>query len=181
MKYTHIYETDSFRTLSKAGIAALPEAAHRRRIDRDLKLRTTNDTKTGELRARIVKVKLGEDLHIFGAGDPYDVRISMNLEINVDRPGFDPTLMTEEPTEQRRAPPNRKKDRLSYKHLAYQVDLTRVDREGMPQKYELELEVDAKVLRDQIAALEHGQPHAYTDVVDGFVSNMLMLMKQSRA
>ncbi|KAF2171937.1 hypothetical protein M409DRAFT_63472 [Zasmidium cellare ATCC 36951] len=178
--YKHIYEVDSFRTLSKAGMAALPGAAHRRRPDRDLKLRTSTDTKTGEVRARIIKVKLGEDLHIFGAGDPYDVRISMNLEINMDRPGFDPTLLTEEPTETKRAPPNRRKDRLSYKHLAYQVDLTRVDIEGMAHKYELELEVDANVLRDQIARLEQRQPHAYTDVVDGFVSNMLMLMKQNR-
>ncbi|KAK4508623.1 hypothetical protein PRZ48_002362 [Zasmidium cellare] len=180
MVYEHLYEVDSFRALSKAGLAALPEAVHRRRPDRDLKLRTTNNQKTGEVKARIIKVKLGEDLHIFGAGDPYDIRISMNLEINMDRPDFDPGLMTEEPSETKRAPPNRQKNRMSYKHLAYQVDLTRIDLENMPHKYELELEVNANVLRDQIARLEQRQPHAYTDVVDGFVSNMLMLMKVNR-
>ena len=75
---------------------------------------------------------------------------------------------------------NRKKDRLSYKHLVYSFDLTRVDRENMAAKYELELEMDSKVLVGQYSALKQGQPNAYLNIVDGFIDNMMLLTKQNR-
>lgn len=192
IQYQHIKEIDSFRLLNETGISILPPVAQRRRGDRQLSMRTSTDTNTGEVKAQIVKVKLGEDLHIFGATDPYDIRISMNLEIDLNKPGFDPELMSMDSVGETQKP-NRKKDRLSYKHLAYSIDLTRVDRidaNGKPSldkhgfaepvKYELELELDSKMVVGQYKALKQQQPNAYLNMVDGFVENMMYLVKQNR-
>ncbi|CAK3894176.1 mRNA-capping enzyme subunit beta [Lecanosticta acicola] len=182
IKYKHSRETDSFRNLSEEGMRALPEAAHRRKnqMRRDMKLRTSTDDKTGQVTARIVKVPIGEHLHIFGAEDPYDVRISMNLEVNLDRPGLDPNTLTEEASSDNPVAPNRRKDRLSYQHLAYHVDLTRVDVPGLPPKYELELEVDSNLLRKQIDRQKRNEASAVHDIVEGFVNNMTLLMRIQR-
>jgi hypothetical protein len=176
--YTHIKETDSFRTLSKYGIGLLPQSAQKR-FRRELRLRTSTDQKTGQVTARIVKVKLAE-LQIHSPSDSYDCRISMNLEVNLDRPGIDVQALTEEPTHEKPAQPDRVKDRLSYKHLAYQTDLTRVDTKGLSPKYELELEVDANVLRQQKQLLQSGQENGFQAVVEGFMENLTLLMRQPK-
>lgn len=182
IKYKHSRETDSFYNLSEEGIRALPEAAHRRKgqMRRDMKLRASTDDKTGQVTARIVKVPLGDHLHIFGAGDPYDIRISMNLEINLDRPGLDPNTLIEQPSADKPAAPSRKKDRLSYQHLVYHVDLTRVDVAGLPPKYELELELDSNQMRRQIELAKGNKNNAVADLVEGFVNNMTYLMRIPR-
>ena len=68
---------------------------------------------------------------------------------------------------------------MSYKHLAYSIDLTKVESQGVPSKYELELEVDANVLRQQIERGKRGLDTAYTDVVSGFFDNATFLMRQA--
>lgn len=177
MAYEHIHETDSFGSLTPAGFAALPPTVHKHPLPgRELKLRTTID-KTGKVKARIVKVPLG-DLHIFNPSQGYDCRISMNLEVNLERPGLDFGELVEAPTAEKPAPPSRVKDRLSYKHLAYEIDLTRVEVRGLAPKYELELEVDALVLRRQMALMMEGKEHAFGDVVSGFLDNATFLMRQ---
>lgn len=176
--YKHLFETDSFRTLSEVGLRALPEAIHKHnQRGRDLKLRTTIDSKTKVLKARIVKVKVA-DLHIFNPGPNYDMRISINIECNLIRPDLDPHALTKEPNPQEPVQPDRKKDRLSYKQLKYSVDLTRVDVAGMPPKYELEIEVDANALRQEMSKMLVGQDNGFTDIVDGFMENAQWLMKQ---
>ena len=175
--YEHLYQTDTFATLSPAGLAALPPSVQKRPVGRELRLRTSRNTKTNEVIAHIVKVPLG-DLHIQNPCDPYDCRISMNLEVNFPT-DIDATELIEPPTYDKPAPPERRKDRLSYKHLAYSVDLTKVESAGVAPKYELELEVDAAVLREQIARGKSGEDSAYTDVVSGFVDNATFLMRQA--
>ena len=181
MHYAHLHETDSFAPLSPAGKAALPKSAQSRalRPGRDLRLRTSRDSRTGQVLARIIKVPLG-DIHIYNPNEPYDCRISINLEVNLDRPDLNPADLIEPPgLDNRPAMPDRKKDRLSYKHLCYSVDLTKVEVQGLPQpKYELELEVDAQVLRRQMGLQEQGQQNAVADVVGGFLDNCCFLMKQ---
>lgn len=180
VQYEHLYQTDTFAKLSPAGIAALPPIVQQRNHlhGRELRLRTSRNSKDNTIIARIIKVPLG-DLHIANPLDPYDCRISINLEVNLDRPDLNPDDLIEPPTHDRPAPPERKKDRLSYKHLAYSIDLTKVESAGVPPKYELELEVDAGVLRSQIAMIKSGQKAAYSSVVSGFLDNATYLMRQA--
>lgn len=176
MQYNHPRETDTFRTLSAAGIQALPKAFQQRPLGRELKLRTTTDHKTNQITARIVKIHIA-DLHIFNPQGDYDCRITMNLEVNLLRPDLHPDDLIDPPTGANPAPPDRRKDRLSYKHLAYSVDLTRVDVNGLAPKYELELEVDAGLLRAQMDLMQRGESHAFGDVVAGFLDNATYLMR----
>jgi polynucleotide 5'-triphosphatase len=178
--YKHHFQTDTFAALSPAGLASLPPSVQRRSHlhGRDLRLRTSRDTRNpNNILAHIIKVPLG-DLHIQNPGEPYDCRISMNLEVNFPT-DIDIGELIEQPTHDKPAPPERRKDRMSYRHLAYSVDLTRIDSAGGPPKYELELEVEANVLREQIAKGKRGEDSAYTDVVSGFLDNATFLMRQA--
>ena len=67
----------------------LPQSIQRR-SGKDPRLRVTTNTKENRIIARIVKVRIA-DLHIFNPGF-YDCRISINLEVNLDRPDIDPNL-----------------------------------------------------------------------------------------
>lgn len=191
MKYTHLYDTDSFYALSSIALAALPPPMKKRKAGggRPPRLRVTSDSRTGEIRARIVKVHI-DHLHIFDPQALFDVRISVNLEVNLDRPGLDPASLIASPNEPGAGPPvnepERKKDRLSYKHLAYSIDLTKVEsnpapppRAGEdPASYELEVEVDSTLLRQQFGLLEEGKDNAFSEVVGGFLDNVTFLMRQ---
>ena len=163
MQYTHLHETDSFHALSPLGVQALPQALQRRRGKREPRLRVTKD-KTG-VKARIVKIPI-DHLHIYNPKYRYDCRISINLEVNLDRPDLDPDSLIADDSSINPSDPNRKpvvnevprvKDRLSYKHLAYSVDLTKVEREGLGPTYELELEVDSNLLRQQMGFMREGE------------------------
>lgn len=192
MKYTHLYETDSFYTLSSTGLAVLPPPMKGRKAGggRPPRLRVTRDSRTGEIRARIVKVNI-DHLHIYNPQALFDVRVSVNLEVNLDRPGLDPSSLIAAPNEPGAGPPvnepERKKDRLSYKHLAYSIDLTKVEsnpapapRPGEdPASYELEVEVDSTLLRQQLALLNNGENNAFPDVVAGFLDNVTFLSRQA--
>ncbi|KAI5370889.1 putative mRNA triphosphatase Cet1, CYTH-like domain superfamily, RNA 5'-triphosphatase Cet1/Ctl1 [Septoria linicola] len=186
LEYIHLQETDNFEKLSKLGLDSLPEAMHRRHLPRDPKLRTTIESnpktgKVGQVKARIIKVKVA-DLHIFNPHDDYDLRITMNVECNLMRPNLDPGALVEGPTPDKPNQPARKKDRLSYKHLngLYQIDLTRVDQIGMAPKYELELEVDAGRLRQQLQPLLQGGDSGFVQIVESFIDNATLLMQQQK-
>ena len=180
MDYQHIYERDSFFPLSKLGQQVLPRALlqHQAR-QKELKIRITHENGKGKepvKKAAIVKVKV-DDLHIFNPRHQYDCRISINLEINLhgrdDLADFE-SLYLHDDTGNRQA--DRIKDRLSYKHLAYSIDLTKVD-SGGESTYELELELDSTVLRQQMENVKSGRPDAYGDVVSGFLDNAVYLMR----
>jgi hypothetical protein len=180
IEYTHTRETDSFRTLNDAGKNLLPATLMKRNPRKDLKLRTSRRDKDGAVTARIVKMQLSQ-LQIHSPHDSYDVRISMNLEVNLDQPELDTNAITDDPTPSNPAQPGRKKDRVSYKHLAYQTDLTRVDTEGAGHpKYELELELDANKLREQQQLLATGQDNGFQAMVEGFMDNLTLLMRQPK-
>lgn len=185
MQYKHPKETDSFRLLSPAGFQALPLSMQKRPNSkgRNIKLRTTTDSETGQVKARIVKIPI-DNLHIFNPAHAYDCRISINLEVNLERPDLHPEDLVEPLNlddgfkRGGDATPDRKKDRLSYKHLAYSIDLTRVDVKGMPAKFELELEVDAGALREQMQAIEEKRDSGFGVLVGGFLDNATFLMRQ---
>ena len=175
MVYKHHYETDTFERLSKAGIAALPPSIRNSvQLGRDPKLRTTTRDSDSAVLARIVKINI-DHLHIFNPRYNYDCRISINVEVNLDRPELDPAELVDVAGT---AVPARKKDRLSYKHLIYSIDLTKVMTPGLAPKYELELEIEAQALRDQIRRIHSREPHAYSEVVQSFLDNVTYLMRE---
>lgn len=189
MGYKHRYERDSFATLNRAGYEALPPSARAHlRPGHSLKLRTTipdpekvpKDTPPVVL-GRIVKVRL-DDLDILCPKMDFDCRISVNVEVDLNnRPDVDPTLIVDEadPNDPD-APQARRKDRLSYQHLAYSVDLTQVILTNGKKSHELEIEIDSTKLREEAMRCMQGQDNAYETLVDGFLSNVLTLMGAQR-
>ncbi|TKA81193.1 hypothetical protein B0A55_02637 [Friedmanniomyces simplex] len=182
MDYSHPKSRDSFRPLSDAGYDALPPSfrRHAREKRKDLKLRTTTNLATGEVEARIVKTKMA-DLHIYNPAGDYDCRISLNLEANMNHPHLASyTDLSDDWAPGERGSPDRSKDRMSYKHLVYRIDLTMVSvSKALPPKFELELEVEGQVLREQMGRMREGEKeNAFADVVGGFLDNATFLMRQ---
>lgn len=187
MDYKHFVDVDSFQLLSPTGLAALPPSI-RSRVEggRPPKLRTTvrhEKERNPYVAARIVKVNVA-NLQIYSPNDPYDLRISINVEVNLDRPGMNPDDLVVASSTEKDATPERRKDRVSYSHLAYQIDLTRVDvgcgfnTKTAKPVYELELEVDSVVLRRQMEIAARGEQCAFGDVVAGFWDNAVLLMRE---
>jgi hypothetical protein len=177
MQYNHLYEVDSFHHLSAYGLQLLPQALQRRHNSKkEHRLRVTKDTRTGHIIARLVKMKIA-DLHIYNPGS-YDCRITINLEVNLNRPDIDPNSLIAADDAERGNEPPRKKDRMSYQHLAYSIDLTKVEMDGMPPRYELEQEVRSDWLRQQMALAQEGKKSAFGDVVSGFLDNLTFLMRE---
>ena len=189
MDYAHRYEQDSFSTLSKAGLDALPASAKQHLAQHPpinpLRLRTTvnKDPKlkppaSSAVLAQIIKLRLA-DLDIFCPGDAFDVRISVNIEIDLhNRPDVDASLLTT-PAEQRAGDRERNKNRLSYRHLTSGIDLTQVtyDASGVDKTHELEVEVDTVALRSQAQLLKEGKDNAFEAVVEKFWSDVLLLVR----
>lgn len=124
MSYVHTYESDSFFELSQSGILILPASIraelHHARVPK-AKIRVTVDQKTGKEIARIVKVRCA-DLDVYSPRTPFDWRVSVNIEMSVDGDLWN--MVDPSSTNGKRH--ERNKDRMSYRHLAYQIDLTQV-------------------------------------------------------
>ena len=124
MDYIHKRECDTFHELSQAGMLNLPSSIRAQMNPRhdSAKVRITTDQKTGEIKAKIVKVRVA-DIDIFSPLTAFDWRVSVNLEMNFEgdmKDLVEPTAAIEGKR------PDRNKDRVSYKHLAYTIDLTQV-------------------------------------------------------
>lgn len=116
--YAHRRETDRFYELPASSHSSLPACIRRQLNPRHpVKVRVTHDQKSGELLAKIIKVRVA-DLNIFAPQYAVDWRISINFEMRWD--GDIEGLQV--PVDSR----ERMKDRLSYRHGEYQIDLTQV-------------------------------------------------------
>ena len=122
MSYVHTRECDSFYELSQSGQLCLPASIRAQLNPRHnkAKVRITTDQKTGRVLAKIVKARVA-DIDVHSPRTAFDWRVSVNLEMNFDGDMKD---LVEVQEGQRRA--DRNKDRMSYRHLAYQIDLTQV-------------------------------------------------------
>ncbi|KAI4721897.1 mRNA triphosphatase CET1 [Aureobasidium sp. EXF-10727] len=177
LDYKHRYEIDSFAQLSQAGLDALPRSAlNYLDPNRQPRLRTSVNERappgTDPVIARIVKIRLA-DLDISCPMSPFDCRISINIEVDMHRPGIDPKAIVDGGETKFG---ERKKDRLSYTHSVYSVDLTQVKGTDGRKIHELEIEVDAIKLREQAEREAAGQPNGFGDMVQGLVNNMFTLM-----
>lgn len=187
----HTRERDTFYELPDSEISNLPLGLRNRMISvaRKPRLRVTYDQKTGQVLARIVKIRVA-DLLVYSPRTPFDWRISVNAEVNWN--GDLNRLIANErhsgglahsaimPTTRSTAS-DRNKDRVSYKHQACQIDLTQVkptvDVGTEGAVHELEVELDATLVRTQGLAAMAGQPNRYEDVVKGFVDNVRTLVR----
>ncbi|KAI1372366.1 mRNA triphosphatase CET1 [Hypoxylon crocopeplum] len=151
-----------------------------------VKARVTYDQKTGNILAKIVKARIA-DLNIHFPHLPLDCRISINLEWDWDGP-VEEIERSQIPNKER--PPDRIKDRLSYKHGFYQIDLTQVTQghqlsgpgsqphHGASKEHELEVELEARPLIEHGRMLIQGEPNKYEDLVDGLVNNVRLLARR---
>ena len=126
MDYKHTHEIDTFYELTQAGALALPPSIasglniNSRHANKP-KVRITTDRKTGTVLAKIIKSRVA-DIDIYSPRTLFDWRISVNVEM--DYKGEMTDLVEPQTRDGKQA--DRNKDRMSYKHLAYQIDLTQV-------------------------------------------------------
>jgi len=123
MTYVHTKECDTFYELSQSGELSLPSSIRSQLIPRHnkAKVRITTDQRTGRELAKIVKVRVA-DLDVYSPKTNFDWRVSINLEMKYE--GDNRDLV--EVMEGGKRAPERNKDRMTYRHLAYQIDLTQV-------------------------------------------------------
>ena len=140
-------------------------------------MRVTNDQRTGKELARIVKARVA-DIDVYSPRTVFDYRISINIEMTFE--GNAEQLA--DPDRQRARKADRNKDRVSYKHLAYQIDLTQVTpTEGQTpateKEHELEIELSSAEVRRQGLLARDGQANRYEELVRGFVDNVRVLAR----
>ncbi|MCJ1375405.1 mRNA-capping enzyme subunit beta [Loxospora ochrophaea] len=178
MNYVHTRECDAFYELSQAGLFNLPHAIRNQLNPRHNKpkVRISTDQKTGQVLAKIIKARVA-DIDIYSPRTAFDWRISVNLEMNYDGDMRD--LVEASEAGQRKA--DRNKDRVSYRHQAYQIDLTQVTPSEATSKadkeHELEIEVSSADIRRQGLLAKAGQPSNYEELVRGFIDNVRVLAR----
>jgi len=181
--YKHRREIDRFFELTpEARNAMLPPAVLQPIAARghSAKVRVTYDQRTNEILAKIVKVRIA-DLNIHFPNCPLECRISVNLEM--DWHGSVEELEQISAGSRKPRAPDRKKDRLSYNHGHYQVDLTQVivaEHGSQKREHELEIELNPDVLIEQGIRAREGLPNRYADVVDGFINNIRVLARKAK-
>ncbi|KAJ3217721.1 mRNA-capping enzyme subunit beta [Dinochytrium kinnereticum] len=152
VSYMHLYELDSYYHVGSK------------------KVRVTTNKKTGEvIPGKIIVKQRIADLNILCPMSSLDCRISVNLELPASAP-----------------PPNqssdfqRDKDRLSYVHQAFRIDLTQIaDNKNSKKMHELEVEfVDAKTLVAEKRKLDSKQPNQFNEMVAVFVNNIRALSRE---
>ncbi|KAK6332943.1 mRNA-capping enzyme subunit beta [Orbilia javanica] len=175
LTYKHLRERDSFFEIPDDVKDQIPMCIKRvPNYHYRLKLRVTHDQKTGRVLNKIVKARIA-DLNIFSPRTAFDWRISVNMEMpwkgDIER------LVPQGGGE-------RNKDRLSYQHLCFSVDLTQVTAaagggpQGPKKEHELEIEVDARKVREQGRLIMERKPNGFQDLVRGFVDNVRVLARE---
>ncbi|KAJ5389651.1 uncharacterized protein N7496_000719 [Penicillium cataractarum] len=175
ISYAHKKERDTFYEISPQ---ELPPVIRQNLNPRHKpKVRVTTDAKTGEIIAKIVKCRVA-DIDVYSPRTNVDWRVSVNLEMEYD--GDVTHLPMVDASKGGRG--ERNKDRMSYRHLAYQIDLTQVATVEAPTKndfdHELEVEVSADEIRRQGLLAVAGDPsNQYEELVKGFVDNIRVLAR----
>ncbi|KAH9080568.1 mRNA capping enzyme [Lactarius deliciosus] len=140
------------------------------------KIRVTRSDKTGEVLATVKKVRLG-NLDIYSPKRAADWRVSVNVEVPMPHPLGSPTH-------------TRRKDRISYSHEEFSIDLTQVASFGAPGSqtellHELELEIANSQLLTAAAAKRgvdnSSEPErsAFDELVRAFVNNARILARNA--
>lgn len=121
LHYVHTRELDRFYELPPSHAPAIPLSVRPHANQRHrMRVRVTHDQKTGEQLAQIIKIRIA-DLDVYSPRTAFDWRLSVNLEMAYDG---DTNALVEIVENGRSS--KRSKDRMTYRHLAYQIDLTQV-------------------------------------------------------
>lgn len=119
LSYAHKKERDTFYEVNPN---ELPPVIRQNLNPRHKpKVRVTTDQKTGEVLAKIIKCRVA-DIDVYSPRTTVDWRVSVNLEMEYE--GDYRSLPIVDAARGGRG--ERNKDRMSYRHLAYQIDLTQV-------------------------------------------------------
>jgi hypothetical protein len=170
--YDHRRESDQFYELNPNGVRALPSCVTKWPNQRhDTRVRMTTDLETLKPLASIIKVRIA-DLEIYNPTQDFDYRISISVESPWNGNNMDLIPLKEHDFE-------RNKDRVSYRHMAYQIDLTQVSYpDGTKQQHELEVEISAEQLRLELANLSQQKSNRYEGLVKGFLDDVRILCRQ---
>ncbi|EGE83142.2 mRNA capping nucleoside-triphosphatase [Blastomyces dermatitidis ATCC 18188] len=185
LTYAHKKERDTFYEISSSALP--PIIQHHLNPRHKPKVRVTTDQRTGAVLARIIKCRIA-DLDVYSPRTCLDWRISVNLEMNYEGDIGELNLPGEPSSLSGPGAPRggaRSKDRMSYRHLAYQIDLTQVatseDGSNNPQsdfEHELEIEISsAEVRRQGDLALAGDPKNQYEELIKGFVDNIRVLAR----
>ena len=172
IEYRHARETDQFYELNAEGISALPPSItpfldHRHKP----RVRITSDRDTLKPTARIIKSRIA-DIEIFNPATDFDYRISISVESPWDGDNRHLIPLKEQGME-------RNKDRVSYRHVGYQIDLTQVSYpDGVKQQHELEVEISTEQIKLELANLKAQRPSNYETLVKGFIDNVRILCRK---
>lgn len=124
----------------------------------------------GSQKQSLVKIRIA-DLDIYNPRTPFDFRVSISLEYDWNGPPEHLAGMVE-------GGRDRQKDRMSYKHLGYQIDLTQVRHPGSVDKeHELEIEVSTPMLQAEMEKVRTGQPNQYEELIRGLLDNLRLLSR----
>ncbi|KAF9568733.1 mRNA triphosphatase CET1 [Agrocybe pediades] len=169
LDYNHLYLVDSFYTNSDSSAGSSSSG-------KEDKIRVTRDEKSGTVLECMRKIRLG-DLNVYSPKREADWRISVNLEVPMEHPIGTPSL-------------KRRKDRMSYSHEEFKIDLTQVTSSttpnGPPQiLHELELEIARPDLL-LATALKRNDPNvsefersSFDELIRAFVNNARILVRNA--
>ena len=173
LRYKHLRESDEFYELNIEGKKALPQAlTHWISYSKHaLKVRKTyNMADGGKLQDQIIKIRIA-DLEVYNPNTPFDYRISLSLEIDWD--GEDSHLIKRGENDQ-----DRQKDRISYRHMYDQMDLTQVSYSGSSKKeHELEVEIYDGQIEHELDLLRNRQESNYEDLIRTFINDVRLLCR----
>ncbi|KAF2437082.1 mRNA triphosphatase CET1, partial [Tothia fuscella] len=177
--YAHVREIDTFYELPHQFLTQLHPAiqalytspARGEKPRRPPRVRVTTDQKTKAVKAVIIKTRLA-DLEISCPSNSFDYRISISLETKYPHPYDILPEHLEKGISTARA-----KDRLSYTHQRFQVDLTQVTQlaDRASKSHELEVEMDAGVLREEGRKVQQGEENVYERLVGVFLANVRVI------
>ncbi|KAF7979998.1 hypothetical protein HWV62_40092 [Athelia sp. TMB] len=160
LEYAHRYLSDSFYGSDARG---------------GDKTRLTRDEKSGEVVECVRKVRLS-DLNIYSPKRGADWRVSVNLEVPMPQPLGSPLF-------------TRRKDRISYTHEEFSIDLTQVTSTANSGAAELLHELEIEISRPALllaTALKRGDPNAselergaFDELIRAFVNNARILVRNA--
>jgi mRNA capping enzyme, beta chain len=176
VRHEHLRESDEFYELTLEGRKALPQSlTHWVKNSKFApKVRKTFNRADGTLKQQIVKTRIA-DLEVYNPNTVFDYRISLSLETKWNGEPHHLSGATD-------AGHDRQKDRLSYRHMFNQIDLTQITYPGSTRKeHELEVEIGELKIKQELELLRNRQESTYEDLIKTFVDNVRILCRNGIA